>query len=95
MQSHCKSEEHGHEANGSLPSSSLLHEGDEGEEGLQGDLALQHAANDELQASECFVRQVAPYVQGPEIDAHASLALGAGQDIPHVPDWHRLQLVLW
>ena len=78
----------------SPPPPHLLHEGDQGKERLQRDLPLQHAADNELQASESFVGQVAPKVQGPQIAPHACLPLAPSQHIPHVSYRHRLKLVL-
>ena len=73
----------------------LLHERDQGEEGLQRDLSLQHVADDELQASESLIWQIRPKMKRPEVATHASFPLAASEDIPHMSDRHRLQLVLW
>ena len=80
---------------GLSPPPCLLHERDQGEEGLQRDLSLQHVADDELQASESLIWQIRPKMKRPEVATHASFPLAASEDIPHMSDRHRLQLVLW
>ena len=93
VESHSEPKKHGHEADGPF-SPHFLHERDQGEECLQRDLPLQHVADNKLQASESFVRQVASKVQRPQIATHACLALAPSQHVPHVSDRHRLKLML-
>ena len=59
------------------------------------DLAMQHAANDQLQPSKGVVREETPEMQRPEVTAHASFPFAASKHIPHVSDRHWLKLVLW